>query len=412
LCGDAEQARSYLTALAGLTHPSRLLELEAYHNLAAQLALDDGQLARAERHQEVALDAARRLGLAFVEAVERIGSADICHAGGRSAESLEHLDRADAIARRMDSALVSARVAMSRAHVELALGHTEAGLGALRLGLRLAREHGYDCLLRWSRGMMSSLCERALREGIETALVARWIRRWRFRPSSGAVLGWPWRLEVYTLTREFRVLREGQRITFAGKAQRRPLELLQALIAFGGKQVPEQVLCEALWPDSDGDSAHQALSTTLHRLRKLIGSDAIERSDLALSLTPAEVWVDSLQLGASLARRSAPFGALLELYETSFLPHVHAWWAVAPRERFAELFVRHTLSLAHELELTQRFADAERLLRRGLDAEPGSERLAQALERHFEQRGEVAAALDARAARQKLAAARGRRAAS
>ncbi len=57
-------------------------------------------------------------------------------------------------------------------------------------------------------------------------------------------------------------------VRFTGKAQRKPLALLQALVAFGGQRVREDRLSEALWPDADGDAAHQALSTTLHRLRR------------------------------------------------------------------------------------------------------------------------------------------------
>jgi hypothetical protein len=44
------------------------------------------------------------------------------------------------------------------------------------------------------------------------------------------------------------------------KTQRKPLELLKALIAFGGRAVLEEQLTEALWPEAKGHAAHQAFT--------------------------------------------------------------------------------------------------------------------------------------------------------
>ena len=59
------------------------------------------------------------------------------------------------------------------------------------------------------------------------------------------------------------------------RAQRKPLELLKALVALGGESIPTEKLTDSFWPDTDGDQASSALSTTLYRLRKLIGPDAL-----------------------------------------------------------------------------------------------------------------------------------------
>lgn len=93
---------------------------------------------------------------------------------------------------------------------------------------------------------------------------------------------------------QFRLLRGGDPLTFAGKAQRRPLDLLRALIAYGGREVPEERITEALWPRIDGDSAHRSFTTTLHRLRKLLGEDrAVQLSEGKLTLDGRYVWVDT-----------------------------------------------------------------------------------------------------------------------
>ena len=76
------------------------------------------------------------------------------------------------------------------------------------------------------------------------------------------------------------------------KGQHKPIEMLKALIALGGRDVGETRLSEALWPDTDGDVAHSAFSVTLHRLRKMIGHSALQLNDSRLSLNPDMCWVD------------------------------------------------------------------------------------------------------------------------
>ena len=70
---------------------------------------------------------------------------------------------------------------------------------------------------------------------------------------------------------------EGAPLRFTGKVPRKPLELLQAIVAFGGKEVLSETLCDALWPDSDGDTAGAALRMTISRLRRLLRRDALRR---------------------------------------------------------------------------------------------------------------------------------------
>src|SRR3954465_11025305 len=61
-------------------------------------------------------------------------------------------------------------------------------------------------------------------------------------------------IQIFTLG-HFSIFKNSYPITSKGKAQHRPLGLLQALIALGGKDVAGSRLCECLWPDSDGDLA-------------------------------------------------------------------------------------------------------------------------------------------------------------
>src|SRR3984893_12044068 len=74
---------------------------------------------------------------------------------------------------------------------------------------------------------------------------------------------------------------------------RKPQELLQALIAFGGTEVSAGVLIDALWTDSEGDAGYHALESALYRLRQLLGSrEAVLMAAGKLSLNSQLMWVD------------------------------------------------------------------------------------------------------------------------
>jgi TolB-like protein/DNA-binding SARP family transcriptional activator/Tfp pilus assembly protein PilF len=138
-------------------------------------------------------------------------------------------------------------------------------------------------------------------------------------------------LRVHTLG-SFSVEVRGEPLRFAGRGQRKPLELLKVLIACGGVNVPQERLADALWPKADGDAALVSFNTTLHRLRQLIGSEALLLRGRALSLERAHCRVDALEFAAStdrarLARAAenapearAALEEALEHYRGSFLP--------------------------------------------------------------------------------------------
>src|SRR5258706_15833199 len=88
---------------------------------------------------------------------------------------------------------------------------------------------------------------------------------------------------------------------------RKPLELLQALIAFGGTEVGAGVLIDALWPDSEGEAAYHALESALYRLRQLLGArDALRMEGGKASLNRDQVWVDLWQFEGQLQRPHDP----------------------------------------------------------------------------------------------------------
>jgi DNA-binding SARP family transcriptional activator len=176
---------------------------------------------------------------------------------------------------------------------------------------------------------------------------------------------WPWPFRIFTLG-QFEIVRDSGIVTFSGKVQQKPVLLLKALIAFGGRQVNHEQLCEALWPDAEGDLAHRSFETTLYRLRQLIGKDAaIHLHDGRLTLDMQTCWVDAFALEQILEeaegvwessrgwREGAPplkdqtaraiqlTGAAISLYKGHFLStETELPWMHSPRERLRARFMR------------------------------------------------------------------------
>ncbi len=212
------------------------------------------------------------------------------------------------------------------------------------------------------------------------------VRTHRLLPDERAVTldHWPWAIKIVTLGR-FDVRVDGRPVTFTGKAQRRPLALLKALVAFGGRGVREDLLTEALWPDAEGDAAHRSFATTLHRLRRLVGDDAaIVLTGNRLSLDPRRCWVDVWALERLLGTlettlRQASAGLApdalgrisdraLALYPGPFLGDDPAYpWAASLRERLRSRLLRHLDEIGRHWERTAEWEKAAAVYRRGLE---------------------------------------------
>jgi len=398
--GAIERAEAYLARMAEVVHADRQLEIMLFHDGHAQICLQRARVKQALEHSTHAVEFSLQLGAPYSQATMCIGHVDCLVADGQLDAARPHLARGLAIAEAMASSHLLARFYLCQANLELEAGSTNACDAALARAFGLSREHEHWTFIWWRQEVMVRLCERALRSGIEVDFVSALVRRRRLAPKGSSVtsVGWPWRLQVRTLG-EFSVLLDGQPLRFSRKAQRRPLELLQALIAHGGSGIAEARLAQALWPDADGDAAQQAMATTLHRLRKLLGAPAISRLDHCLSIDARVGWVDALSCDhvwshAKAFDRAQLLGTL-ELYKGSFLEGSDAAWAITWRERLRVKFLRVVSDLGAELERTGQRDAAAALFERALEAEPCAEALHQALIATLQRAGRLADAVRA-----------------
>src|SRR4030095_8805776 len=164
-------------------------------------------------------------------------------------------------------------------------------LEELRLALVTARAHSYQGFLRSASQLLAPLFALALRENIERDFVRKVMRRREMAPPEAQTPDWPWPLAIRTLG-EFVILRDGVPLESKGKAPKKPLELLKALIAHGARNVDAATLTSLLWPEADGDVAKTSFDTNLYRLRKLLDADgALALADGKLALAARGRWL-------------------------------------------------------------------------------------------------------------------------
>lgn len=205
-------------------------------------------------------------------------------------------------------------------------------IDALKPLLRImSAEQVYFCT-NWQPKIVESLCLVAIEHDIEKAFAIRLLRRYRLPVHPPSYLAqWPWPVRIHSFGTLI-VAAEGRPIEHCCKSQKKILELLESLVLLGGRHIQCDQLAEMLWPDADGDLARHALETSLHRLRKLIGKEAILLNAGLVSLNENYCWLDLWAFEATIVtleqalQRNEPSPVivkltdrLLALYQDTFL---------------------------------------------------------------------------------------------
>jgi LuxR family maltose regulon positive regulatory protein len=372
--------------------------------------LISGDLHGARRDIEQAVENQERLCFAFGVLIGRAALAWVLALEGKFDRARTLIRETLARTQAAGTASIEFELRVAAAYTELAAGEREAAQEALRAAFALGRQQRYVVTGPvWLPEAMSRLCAEALAVGIEPDYVQELIRRRGLAAPSPEVEHWPWPVRLYTLGR-FSVVRAGAPVRFRGKSPGKPMRLLQALLALGGREVAVDTLLEALWAHAEGDAAENAFNVTLLRLHRLLGEAALLLSERKLSLNDRYCWVDAWALERLAAHfdaaitaagaRSVELAALAEqalaLYRGLFLARKeHAGWAAPARVRLRSRFVRMLGGSARAFREHGTLEEAITLCRRVLEIEPTAEDLLAELLRALMASGRPAQAADA-----------------
>ncbi len=222
------------------------------------------------------------------------------------------------------------------------------------------------------RPQLARLCSEALKRGIEPEITKELIRRRKLVPPSLAPANWPWPLRIDALG-EFSVTVADAALTFEGKGQKKPLELLKLLVSLQGTTQDHagptvQRILDELWPDVDARDPQGSFEIALHRLRKLLGvENVIVMAEGRVSLNRELAWWDVAAF-ETLARSELFSDALkaTRLYAGPLLRSAAFAWVAAPRERLAAMYTLLIERCAHQLESNKDYQGAIRLYERAL----------------------------------------------
>ena len=360
--GDLAATDELLARMSAVLQPARLLDACHYHYQVFTAAMHRGDVATMHEHAETALQLARRAGVPWAQGTVLPALARALELRGETAAADAAVAEARDLAAASHSGTIAYAALLAQTEFARTRGHRRKMLSTLREFMAVCRVHDFTTSSLWNSSTMAELCVIALEHDIETEFVQRLIRLRRLAPEHPPVhlSNWPWPLRITTLG-HFEVRKDDIPLRFEGKSQKRPLALLKAIVALGRREVPEVRLADALWPEAEGDAAQQALATTLHRLRRLIGVEAVQRQGGLIGLDPTRCRVDlwacerhldgvenALPDDAQLAL--AALKPALTLYRGPFLHgDEEAPWALPARERIRNRLLRAVTATADAL---------------------------------------------------------------
>jgi LuxR family maltose regulon positive regulatory protein len=407
--GERSRGRAALARLEKSLDSKRKIDVAHFHYLACLASLSDGEGAPALAHIETANAISHRYGGPQQEALGELARAQALHAVGRTLEARPVLEHGRQIALAMESGILCFQADLCAALFALDAGDDDACAKALESAFTVGAARDYLNHNSFRPAVMARLCAFALAHDIAPDYARRLIRERKLKPPALEVDGWPWPVRIYTLGR-FSLVVDGRPIAETSPLQHKPVELLQALLSFGGRQVAIARLIDCLWPEAESKSGRGAFDTALLRLRRLLGHDdslIIEGGRLTLNpmLCWVDVWCFERLLGAIeegllhpgdsdtedlLARNDT----LLGFYHGDFLEHESAHpWASRRQERLRDRLLNVVDRIGRRLQAGQFWDRAVTHYRRAIILEPLAEPFYRRLMVCLQRLGERAEAL-------------------
>jgi LuxR family transcriptional regulator, maltose regulon positive regulatory protein len=367
-----------------------------------------GNIEDALEYSEQAVPLIRTCHWHIGEALALTGLAEVYCALGRYGEASRCIDECTSLTDGVQAPLVEFNTQLVRAEIARnCAGEFEMELAK---AFALGREQGYANGFHTSSQMLRRLVPYGIQLGIE-ASYCRWvITKRRFRPpSTGRFAGWPWPVKIRAMGR-LRIYLEDAELTFNGKAQRKPLDMLRLLIARPHGVEMNQFMDE-LWPDLEGDAARNAMDIALHRLRKILkAKDAVQLTGGSVALNKDVVWLDTLALEhigselPSLAELPGAIDEVLDLYRGPLLGAEESSGPIlVARDRLRGKFLLVVSRLAKQLEQLRCWDEMTSLYLRAIEREPSEEALRRGLLHAVHGQGQNGQLLKARGERRSIA---------
>jgi len=416
--GDTAAATSFIRKIDMLSENLRPWDRALYCLVKCTEAWSAGDMQKAGVYSDQALKLAIRSGNPFSLIFNYILSAVVLQKLGEYEKADEYLEQVNTIERQINGTRAEFDFLVLKAYMLLNRGKDtrRTGIDYLRRAMTFGRENSVRShLALYHPSVLTCVCTTALENEIEVAYVQDIIKSRNLVPETLPlqIENWPWPLKIYTLGR-FGIFMDDKPVSSSGKVQKKPIEMLKALISLGGKDVREEQMTDLLWPEADGDAAHNVFKMTLSRLRQLYGSDnIIKMQDGRLTLNPGYCYVDAwvfericnqVEALPAVPGRDKAMPDLDEitrltekaiaLYRGHFLANENdRTWTLSIRERLRNKFIRLISISGQNCEQAGKFDRAAQYYRKGLDMDNLCEAFYQSLMKCYEKLGHRAEAI-------------------
>jgi DNA-binding SARP family transcriptional activator len=405
---DSKAVEEFIAKIDSSVTSFTVWNKSSYHLIRIREALSRKDIGQACFHVDMASELINNvkstLSIVFLD----VARAHVMHELGKQKEAEDHLSHASRIVFQTSNNYMKFLILLAKARFAFEKGNDASGLLSLREGFALGRDGGYVETFIDHPSTMAMLCAKALEAGIEVEYVQDFIQKRNLiaeRPLFH-LENWPWPLRIYTLGR-FSILKDGHPVQFSRKVQQKPLSMLKTLIASGGKDVREDQIMDALWPEADGDMAHQSFSTNLHRLRQLLGYEkAIQRQEGRVTLDDRYCWVDAWAFNSILEQADAQWkkGRIddavrltekaIEIYKGPFLAQeIEKAWKISLSELLRSKFLRSIDKLGQYWQKADQWEKALDCYLKGLEVDDLAEEFYQCLMNCYHHLGRIADAL-------------------
>ncbi|VAW92017.1 hypothetical protein MNBD_GAMMA23-294, partial [hydrothermal vent metagenome] len=358
---NSKQAKKYIDICCNKKDPSRRLEMAQCEYIKSWYAMNNGDANEAARYLEISLEHIKGTNGYVYEFVYPKAYVVVLLENGE-------ITKADKLLSQIEEKYKDERfkyakeysIALARAYYYFVTGNEKQFFIKMKSAVRHGETFNVTYSGYWINRHMAKMFAKCLTQGIGENYIRRVIKLRNILPPSDLVGSelWPYPVKIYTLGR-FSILLNDQSID----SETRPFDILKTLLAFGGRDVHEEKIMDALWPDAEGDQAQASFKTSLHRLRKVFGDlDVLVLKNHQLSLNEQYAWVDTWAMSRLFepaqqsietkdnVKSTTLAGKLMQYYRGHFLSNEPASWAIHQREGLRLRFIRHTIALAQSIE--------------------------------------------------------------
>ena len=404
---DQALIQKFLQDLSNNLEQARPLDVGFYHWCFAWESLRRGDVAIASQHAAKA-EAMAGMAIGWMQGLIFAIVADVLAEEGKYAEAKVRLTRLYDVAHHTQSHLLRIMALLIETQLSLKEGSEAQAIDLLSHAFSLAKQQGCFNFFGWRASVMTRLCTLALEQNIEVEYVQTLIKKRGLIPPEGFISElWPWQIKIYTIGR-FGLLIDGKPLQSSKKAQKKPLEMLKAIISLGGREVKEGEITDLLWPDAEGDAGHKSFEVTLIRLRRLIGNDkAIRLQDGLVTLDSRYCFVDVWNFERLIGKADALwkenkqteaiqlYEKAINIYKGSFLKEDRQPYMLSLRERLNGKFTRLISRTGRYYEDAGDIKRAAELYQKGIEVNNLCEEIYQSLMLCYQRLGLKAEAIAA-----------------